>query len=85
MELKQSLADAKKEAAENDKYIHHWTAEHDKLSLVDVEYVTLAILLSHYFNSFIVMMRKMRKTARGTRAARKVTSKPARHFKEAIL
>lgn len=37
MELKQVIADAKKEAAENDKYIQHWTTEHDKLRLVDIE------------------------------------------------
>ncbi|EKM61772.1 uncharacterized protein PHACADRAFT_135672 [Phanerochaete carnosa HHB-10118-sp] len=37
MELKQVLADARKEAAENDKYIQHWTAEHDKLHLADID------------------------------------------------
>jgi structural maintenance of chromosome 4 len=37
MELEQSLADAKKEAAENDKYLQHWQSEHDKLRLVDIE------------------------------------------------
>ena len=39
MELQQALTDAKKEAAENDKYIRHWQSEHDKLKLIDIEYV----------------------------------------------
>lgn len=39
MELKQKISDAKKEAAENDKYLRHWQSEHDKLRLVDIEYV----------------------------------------------
>ena len=37
MELEQALADAKKEAAENEKYLNHWQSEHDKLKLVDIE------------------------------------------------
>jgi structural maintenance of chromosome 4 len=37
MELKQSLNDTKKEAAENDRLIDHWQTEHDKLKLEEIE------------------------------------------------
>ncbi|KIP03912.1 hypothetical protein PHLGIDRAFT_31603 [Phlebiopsis gigantea 11061_1 CR5-6] len=37
MELKQIITDAKKEAAENDKFLRHWQSEHDKLQLVDID------------------------------------------------
>lgn len=37
--MKQKISDSKKEAAENDKYLRHWQSEHDKLRLVDIEYV----------------------------------------------
>ena len=42
MELKQALADAKKEAADNDGYIQHWSAQHDKLELLDIEYAVIS-------------------------------------------
>jgi structural maintenance of chromosome 4 len=37
MDLQQSLDDAKKEAAENDRLLDHWQIEHDKLKLEEVE------------------------------------------------
>jgi structural maintenance of chromosome 4 len=39
MELKQQLADVKKEAIDNEKALQHWQHEHDKLKLTDIEYV----------------------------------------------
>ena len=41
MELKQSMADAKKEAGENDKVLRFWQGKHDELKLTDVEYAFL--------------------------------------------
>ncbi|KAF8079236.1 RecF/RecN/SMC N terminal domain-containing protein [Lyophyllum atratum] len=37
MEIKQALSDAQKEAAENGKLIEHWTSEHDKLQLEEID------------------------------------------------
>ncbi|EGO05390.1 hypothetical protein SERLA73DRAFT_101211 [Serpula lacrymans var. lacrymans S7.3] len=37
MELQQSLNDTKKEAAENERTLLHWRAEHDKLKLEDID------------------------------------------------
>ena len=79
MELKQSLADAKKEAAENDTYIQHWTAEHDKLHLADIEYVTFHMIQRLSSHSFTATKMKMRKMAKRTRTTRKTMSKLARY------
>lgn len=40
MTIRQKLNDAKKESAENEKAIEHYSIEHDKLKLEEVEYVT---------------------------------------------
>ncbi|PSR72085.1 hypothetical protein PHLCEN_2v12066, partial [Hermanssonia centrifuga] len=37
MELKQALSDTQKEAAENERSLQYWQAEHDKLRLEDVD------------------------------------------------
>jgi structural maintenance of chromosome 4 len=37
MELQQLLNDTKKEAADNEKALLHWQAEHDALTLEEVE------------------------------------------------
>lgn len=37
MDIKQRLNDAKKDAHENEKAIQHYSHEHDKLKLEDVE------------------------------------------------
>jgi structural maintenance of chromosome 4 len=37
MDLQQSLTDAKKEAADNERLLDHWQTEHDKLKLEEVE------------------------------------------------
>lgn len=37
MELKQQLADVKKEAADNEQALQHWQKQHDNLQLEDVE------------------------------------------------
>lgn len=37
MVLKQTLTDAKKEAAENTRAVEHWQREHDRLKLEDIE------------------------------------------------
>lgn len=39
MTLKQSISDKRAAAAKNDEVLQHWQREHDKLHLVDVEYV----------------------------------------------
>lgn len=37
MELQQVIDEVKKEAADNNKQMAYWEAEHDKLQLVDIE------------------------------------------------
>lgn len=39
MKLEQDLGDTKKVYAENKNTLEHWSIEHDKLQLEDVEYV----------------------------------------------
>lgn len=79
MELKQIITDAKKEAAENDKFLRHWQSEHDKLQLVDIEYVVLC--LHFFFQQLTVLPAKTTKT---TRKAMRVKNSQASHRKEQL-
>ena len=63
MELKQIITEAKKEAAENDKFMRHWQSEHDKLQLVEIEYVVFCLRLYTYLTSLLAMMTAKRRKA----------------------
>ncbi len=39
MTLKQTISDKRAAASKNEEVLGHWQREHDKLHLVDVEYV----------------------------------------------
>lgn len=43
MELEQLLNDTKKEHSDNERTLQHWQGEHDKLTLEDIEYVSLIL------------------------------------------
>lgn len=56
MELKQTLADVKKDAHDNEKALEHWQGEHDKLQLIDIECVSFWCIISHTDPSLCIVM-----------------------------
>lgn len=68
------LDDATKEQEENDHSMRHWQAEHDKLTLVDVEYVLTHYLISFTNNLDLAMM--MMTTTTTSRMMRKMAGTP---------